>query len=125
VSGSALIGAAVGTMAGLLAAVFTYELRIAPAERLTWSWATLGRSLPSVVAAVLGAVPLSLLVDQVLSGVVAHLVYGVLLVLLSPRSPGPRCGAGSRDPCTSRRVRRTGAALAAAALYSLGAGSPA
>jgi transcriptional regulator with XRE-family HTH domain len=82
VAGAVLAGAAVGVLAGLIAAVFTHDRRIAPTNRLGWSWSTFRRNLPNVLAAVLGAVLLSLLVDRVLSGLVVHLVYGVLLVAL-------------------------------------------
>jgi transcriptional regulator with XRE-family HTH domain len=78
----ALAGAAAGGVAGILAATFTYERRIAPTNRLGWSWTTFRRNLPGVLAAVLGALPISLLLDRVLSGVAAHLAYGVLLVVL-------------------------------------------
>jgi transcriptional regulator with XRE-family HTH domain len=88
-------GAAVGLAAGLLAAVFTYERRIAPSTRLDWSWATIGRNLPRVLAAVLAAMCISLLVDRVLSGLAIHLIYGLLLVLLFKAfDPGSRQVAG-------------------------------
>ncbi|HXM58186.1 MAG TPA: helix-turn-helix domain-containing protein, partial [Candidatus Dormibacteraeota bacterium] len=60
VAGAVLVGAAVGVLAGLIAAVFTYERRIAPSNRLSWSWVTFRRHVPGVLAAVLGAVLLSL-----------------------------------------------------------------
>jgi transcriptional regulator with XRE-family HTH domain len=78
----ALAGAAAGAAAGALAATFTYERYIAPTSRLGWSWATFRHNLPGVLAAVMGALPISLLLDRVLSGVAAHLAYGVLLVAL-------------------------------------------
>jgi eukaryotic-like serine/threonine-protein kinase len=79
---AALLGLAAGAVAGGLAATFTYERSIAPTSRLGWSWATFRRNLPGVLAAVLGALPISLLLDRVLAGVAAHLAYGVLLVVL-------------------------------------------
>jgi transcriptional regulator with XRE-family HTH domain len=82
VAGGAAAGAAVGLLAGLLAAVFTYDRRIAPTNPLRWSWATFRRNLPNVLAAVVGAVLVSLLVDRVLTGLLVHLVYGLLLVVL-------------------------------------------
>ena len=112
----ALAGAAVGVVAGLLAAAFTYERRIAPSSRLAWSWSTFRRNLPSVLAAVLGAMLLSLLVDRVLSGLVVHMVYGVLLVLLFGALTGRR-----------RRwllAALPGAALLAAAVVLIASGAP-
>jgi transcriptional regulator with XRE-family HTH domain len=79
---AALAGLVAGGAAGVLAATFTYERHIAPTSRLGWSWTTFRRNLPGVLAAVLGALPVSLLLDRVLAGVVAHLAYGVLLVVL-------------------------------------------
>lgn len=75
-------GAVVGAIAGMLAAAFTYERRIAPTQRLAWSWTTFRRHLPSVAIAVLGAVTISLAIDRVLAGVVVHLLYGLLLIVL-------------------------------------------
>jgi hypothetical protein len=95
--GAALLeGAVVGLAAGLLAAVFTFEPRIAPTTRLTWSSSTIRRHVPVVLAAVLGALSLALLLDRVAAGVAAHLVYGLLLVTLfmaltrAPRRAAPR-----------------------------------
>jgi eukaryotic-like serine/threonine-protein kinase len=115
-AGGVLAGAAVGVMAGLLAAAFTYERRIAPTDRLAWSWSTFRRNLPSVLAAVLGAMLLSLLVDRILAGLVIHLVYGLLLVLLFGALTGRR-----------RRWQLAvllGAALAAGAAVLIATGEP-
>ena len=79
---AALAGAVAGGLAGVLAATFTYERQIAPTNRLSWSWETFRHNLPGVLAAVLGALPISLLLDRVMTGVAAHLAYGLLLVLL-------------------------------------------
>jgi len=110
IGAAVLAGAAAGVLAGLIAAVFTYERRIAPSSRLGWSWTTFRRNLPTVLAAVLGAVLLSLLVDRVLSGLFTHLVYGVLLVTLFGALTG-------RMPSRYRRqvVIVLGAALAVGA----------
>lgn len=75
-------GGVAGLAAGLLAASFTWERRIVPATRLAWSWATFGRNLPRVLAAVLGTICLSLLVDRVLSGLAIHLIYGLMLAVV-------------------------------------------
>jgi hypothetical protein len=119
VAGAVLAGAAAGVLAGLIAAVFTYERRIAPSNRLGWSWTTFRRNVPSVLAAVLGAVLLSLLVDRVLSGLVVHLVYGVLLVALFGALTG-------RTPWTHRWqvVVVLAAALAVGAGATILAGTP-
>jgi transcriptional regulator with XRE-family HTH domain len=121
----ALAGVVAGSLAGLLAAVFTHEARIAPAERLSWSWPTLRANLPAVVAAVLGAVAGSLLVDRVLSGVAAHLAYGLLLVVLFTALTR---GGLLRRPSGPWRVAGAMAALAvvltAAAAAALLAGVP-
>jgi transcriptional regulator with XRE-family HTH domain len=82
VAGGLLAGAVVGTVAGLLAAAFTYERRIAPTNPVRWSWATFRQHLPSVLAAVVGAMFVSLLVDRLLSGLAIHLIYGLMLVTL-------------------------------------------
>jgi hypothetical protein len=119
VAGGLLVGAAVGALAGLIAAVFTYERRIAPSNRLSWSWSTFRRNLPGVLAAVLGAVLLSLLVDRVLSGLVVHLVYGVLLVALFGALTG-------RTPWRYRWqvVMVLAAALAVGAVATTATGTP-
>jgi len=115
-----IAGAAAGLLAGLIAAVFTYERRIAPTNRLGWSWSTFWRNVPSVLAAVLGAVLLSLVVDVVLSGLVAHIVYGVLLVTLFGAFTG-RLPAAYRV----RVVIGLAVALAVGAAAAIIAGTPA
>src|SRR2546430_2670476 len=97
-AGVALAGAGVGLAAGLLAAVFTFERRIAPTNKLGWSWSTFARNLPTVLAAVVGAIVVTLVVDRFLSGLAVHLVYGLLLVVLFK--------AVTREPDMNGRGRR-------------------
>jgi transcriptional regulator with XRE-family HTH domain/DNA polymerase III delta prime subunit len=108
VAGAVLAGAVVGILAGLLAAAFTYERRIAPTDRMRWSWTTFRRNLPTVAAAVLGATLLSLLVDRVLTGLAVHLIYGLMLVLLfqAISSRGKRDASGRPGPWSWTALRR-------------------
>jgi eukaryotic-like serine/threonine-protein kinase len=115
---AALAGAAAGAVAGVLAATFTYERRIAPTNRLSWSWATFRHNLPGVLAAVLGALPISLLLDRVLSGVSAHLAYGVLLVGLFALFTRPAVRRRLPPRSAPAAVALAVAALVAAALLS-------
>jgi len=122
---SALTGAAVGVLAGLLAAAFTYESRIAPTNRLAWSWTTFRRNFPAVLAAVLAALPLSLLLDRVMSGVAAHLAYGLLLVLLFTAFTRPalrRRLPGRPGPAVV--LAALAAAVAVATAAAVASGSP-
>src|SRR2546429_741928 len=130
-AGVALAGAGVGLAAGLLAAVFTFERRIAPTNKLGWSWSTFARNLPTVLAAVVGAIVVTLVVDRFLSGLAVHLVYGLLLVVLfkaggreadmNGRGRGPRGRAGLRRRPPERRARVAVVALVVAAVLAAGA----